>query len=231
MYKTELHCHTSEVSNCSRLTAEQLVRRYADAGYTTVVLTNHLSRFTYSNHRFDHSFWSWNDKISYFMEGYHIFENAAKGKLHPILGCELRSNIDENEYLLYGVTEELLRSIPNMMNAPIDAVREAMHSIGGLFYQAHPFRNAMCVISPDQIDGMEVFNACTEDFRNLTASHWADHFGLHRSSGSDVHRNEHVISGGIETDSPITSREELVAALLSPSLTLLGNPKEPDPKG
>lgn len=225
MYKTELHCHTCEVSNCARHTAEELVQRYADAGYTTVVLTNHLSRFTYSNQRFDHSDWSWNEKIDYFMDGYHLFEYAAKGKLHPILGCEFRSNIDENEYLLYGVTEELLRSIPNMMDTPVEAVREALHSIGGLLYQAHPFRNAMRVVRPDRIDGMEVFNACTEDFRNLTASRWADHFSLRRSSGSDVHREDHVISGGIETEHPITSREELLEALLSPTLKILGDPR------
>ncbi len=224
MYKTELHCHTQEVSDCGRLSAERLVERYVEAGYTTVVLTNHLSKYTYKNKHVDRSDWSWEKKIDFYMDGYRLFEKAAEGKLYPILGCEFRSNVDKNEYLLYGVTEELLRSIPDMLDEPIDVVREKLHEIGGLAYQAHPFRVEMRIKKPDKIDGVEVFNACTEEFRNSIADMWAKHYGLLRCSGSDIHREEHLLTGGIETEKPITSREELVEALRSPALSLLTAP-------
>ena len=221
MFKTELHCHTAGVSACGRLTEERLVERYVEEGYSTVVLTNHLSIYTYKNDRIDGTDWSWKEKINYYMDGYHRFSKAAEGKLLPILGCEFRSNLDGNEYLLYGVTEEMLRSIPDMMDERLEHVRSALHSIGGLMYQAHPFRTYMQVKSPKLIDGVEVFNANTSRFRNEIAMQWAEHYGLLRSSGSDTHGEEHIICGGIETTNPIKTREELIAALRSPETVLL----------
>ena len=222
MYKTELHCHSAEVSDCGQLTARLLVQRYADHGYTTVVLTNHLSKFTYTNKRFDRSDWSWKRKIDFYMDGYHRFEEAAAEKnIYPILGCELRSNLDGNDYHLYGVTEEMLRSLPDMMDERLNVVRSELNAIGGLLYQAHPFRDTMTVKRPSRLDGIEVFNACNLGIRNTVADLWADEFGLLKSSGSDVHSMTQTICGGIETEAPITNREELIAALRSPALRLL----------
>lgn len=227
MFKTELHCHTREVSACGQLTAEELAKRYIESGYTTVVLTNHLSKFTYKNKHFDHSDWDWNQKIDFFMDGFHLLEKVAAGKLHVILGCELRSNLDDNDYLLYGVTEELLRSIPDMMDVKLSVIREKLHEIGGLLYQAHPFRNSMRITRPDRLDGIEVYNGHIEhDSRNFIAYQWAKHYGLLQSSGSDLHAAEHKICSGIETEAPITTREQLVAALKSPTLHLLRDPQE-----
>ena len=42
MYKTELHCHSSEVSGCSSVDVNGVVEKYTRHGYTTVVLKNHL---------------------------------------------------------------------------------------------------------------------------------------------------------------------------------------------
>lgn len=227
MFKTELHCHTMEVSACGELTAEELTKRYIESGYTTVVLANHLSKYTYKNKRYDHSDHTWEQKIDFYMDGYRLFEKAAAGKLHAILGCELRSNRDNNDYLLFGVTEEFLRSIPDMMDEHLSVIRERLHEIGGLLYQAHPFRNGMTITRPNRLDGIEIYNGHIEhDSRNFIACQWAERYGLLKSSGSDLHAAGHIISGGIETENPITTREELVAALKSPSLRLLGDPYE-----
>ena len=221
MFKTELHCHSAEVSDCGQLSARVLTKSYVEKGYTTVVLTNHLSKFTYKNFRFDHSDWSWKQKIDFYMDGFHRFEDAASGKLNVILGCELRSNLDDNDYLLYGVTEDFLRSLPEMMDERLAVVREELHSIGGLLYQAHPFRDTMQIKRPSRLDGIEVFNACNIGIRNTIADMWADEFGLLKSSGSDFHTTSQKICGGIETETPITNREELIEALKSPDLHLL----------
>ena len=42
-----------------------------------------------------------------------------------------------------------------------------------------------------------------------------------KSSGSDFHASTMLISGGIETEHPITTREELLEALKSEDLRLL----------
>ena len=44
--KTDLHVHTSEVSLCGHMTAEETLQRYKSAGYDTLVITNHFNRYT-----------------------------------------------------------------------------------------------------------------------------------------------------------------------------------------
>ena len=41
MYKIETHMHVSETSGCAHLTADEMIKRYAEAGYDTVFLTDH----------------------------------------------------------------------------------------------------------------------------------------------------------------------------------------------
>ena len=203
-----------------------LTQCYVEKGYTTVVLTNHLSKFSYKNSRFDHSGWDWNKKVDYYMNGFHRLEEEAEGKLNVILGCELRSNLDGNDYLLYGVTEEFLRSLPEMMDERLTVIREQLHAIGGLIYQAHPFRDSMQIKRPSRLDGIEIYNGTAgTDSRNWIAEQWAERYGLRKCAGSDFHASSYVISGGIETEHPITNREELLAALKSDDLRLLRDPK------
>ena len=72
MFKTELHCHSTEVSACATATARHIVERYIDNGYSTLVLTNHLSKHTFKSHKLDISHYSWADKIKFFMDGYQL---------------------------------------------------------------------------------------------------------------------------------------------------------------
>ena len=41
MYKIETHMHVSETSGCALLSAEEMIKRYAEAGYDTVFSTDH----------------------------------------------------------------------------------------------------------------------------------------------------------------------------------------------
>ena len=50
-FKTELHCHTGDVSNCGQETAEYIVSRYLEAGYTSLVVANHMSYYTFVGSR------------------------------------------------------------------------------------------------------------------------------------------------------------------------------------
>ena len=126
---------------------------------------------------------------------------------------------------MYGVNEDFLRSIPNMMDEKIVDVRAALNGIGGLFFQAHPFRNGIKITRPEYLDGIEVYNGhIGHDSRNWVARQWAEHFGLLQSSGSDFHAVEHKISGGILTDVPVVSNEQLVELLRSGGSTLLKDP-------
>lgn len=214
MYKTELHVHSSSVSNCSDVPEDSIARRYIAAGYTTIVLTNHLSKFTYKNKRFDRSGDTWDTKIDYYMNGIKKLTEAAVGRINVLWGVELRSNINDNDYLIYGVDERFLRSTPDIMDMKIKLVAEAVHEVGGLFCQAHPFRNDMKVTKPELLDGIEVFNGhSNHDSRNDIAEAWAEKFGLLGISGSDLHHPYQAPCGGIVTDGPVTDIGQLVSLL------------------
>ena len=222
MFKTELHVHSASVSDCGTVPEAVIVERYIEAGYTSLVLTNHLSRFTYKNKRFDHSGHPWNEKIDYYMNGYHLMKEAAAGRINILLGVELRSNRDENDYLIHGVSEEFLRSYPEIMDDKLTDVIDAVHKEGGLFFQAHPFRNHMCVTKPELLDGIEVYNGHRgQQSRNDIAYMWAQKFGLRMISGTDYHHDDHVIGAGIETEMPITTEKQLVEVLKNGNYTLI----------
>lgn len=217
MFKTELHCHSNDISECARVNTTQIIDKFCSAGYSTLVLTNHFSAGTM---RFVGAS-NWDEWIDKFIGGYEKLKKDAEGKLNILLGMELRFNENSNDYLVYGVTEEFLRSIPNVFDMNPYSFSKVARENGCLFIQAHPFRNGMCVISPDALDGVEVFNGhAGHDSRNDIANAWADKFGLIKTSGTDFHYDHAPANAGIITEEEITSMSRLVEILKSGNYTL-----------
>ena len=229
-FKTELHLHSAPVSACGKSYPEEIVQEYLDHGYHTVVLTNHFSRFTFKNKRKgDLSALPWQEKVDYYMTGYEELKKAAEGKLNVLFGCELRSNIDENDYLIYGLDEAFLRRMENFYDMPTADVSAAIREAGFLFLQAHPFRDNMMMVNPQYLDGIEIFNGNpSQDSRTDIARIWADRFGLIGTSGSDYHRTvEGAFAGGIFTDERITTNEQLLEILRSGKFEMLKDNDKP----
>ena len=223
-YKTELHCHTREVSKCAKSPAERTVDFYISKGYTSLVLTNHLSRFTFNNHRFgDLSAAPWDLKMDLFLGGYHRMKEVAGDRLNILLGCEMRSNITESDYQIYGVTEEFLRSTPDIIDMKMSDVSAAVRAAGMLLVQAHPFRSGMYVTDPAILDGVEIFNGnLGHGNRNDIARIWAEKYGLIGTAGGDNHSAlPDTYASGIITDFPITTNEELLRVLRSGEYELI----------
>ena len=42
MFRTETHLHTAETSPCGKVSAAEMVKRYYDAGYKTLFITDHF---------------------------------------------------------------------------------------------------------------------------------------------------------------------------------------------
>ena len=229
-FKTELHLHSAPVSACGKSYPEEIVQVYLEHGYDTIVLTNHFSRFTFKNKRMgDLSALPWQEKVDYYMQGYHELKKAAEGKLNVIFGCELRSNIDENDYLIYGLDEKFLRDNEDLYDIPTPEVSARIRAAGFLFLQAHPFRDNMMMVNPSLLDGIEIFNGNPQqDSRNDIARIWADRFGLIGTSGSDYHRTvEGAFAGGILTDEPITANEQLLEILRSGEFEMIKDNDKP----
>ncbi len=217
-YKTELHCHCNLVSACAQEPPEDLAEQYISAGYDSIVLTDHLSRFTFlERSEGDMSDADWQEKIDYFLRGYERVCRAAQGRMNVILGVELRLNTTESDYLIYGIDEAFLRSHPDMMDMRLREVSALVREAGGLFVQAHPFRNYITVSDPALIDGIEVCNLnARHDSRNDIAALWAEKFSLIPTSGGDYHRRGDIENGGgIITDTEIKSGAQLVSVLRS----------------
>lgn len=213
-YKTELHLHSAEASACAKATAKEIVDVYLEAGYTTLVLTNHFSRHTFKNF----PDMTEAEKCEYYIDAYHTLKKAAEGKLHVLFGMELLRSCD---YLIYGMTEEFLRKNSNLMEIPLETTSTLTREAGMILCQAHPFRNDMKVTNPEILDGFEAYNAHTALFRNKIAEQWADEFKLIKTCGSDYHGAHHKAESGILTDFPITTNEELLAVLRSGNYKML----------
>ena len=217
MYKTELHCHSKDISECARVSTQEIIDKFVEAGYSTLVLTNHFARGT-MNHM---NPVDWNDWVDKYIAGYEKLKNDAQGKLNILLGMELRFDENCNDYLVFGITEEFLKKYPNLFEMNPYSFHDIAKENGCLLIQAHPFRNGMTVIRPDVLDGVEVFNGhFGHDSRNDIAEAWADKFGLIKTAGTDFHYITSPANGGILTEKEITTSKELVEVLSSGNYTL-----------
>ena len=227
MYKTELHAHTSETSNCGKTKAKDLVNAYIKAGYSTVVITDHLSTHTYFKYKYNKM--TWDEKIDVFVKGYNKALEVAKGRINILLGMEMRFDEDLpehdlNDYLVFGVTEEFLRNNGDLINMDIKSFSELAHKNGLLIFQAHPFRDDMTRAESTLLDGAEIYNGNPRhNSRNEKAEKWASENGLKGSSGSDFHQMEDLAHGGIITDTEIKTNEDLLKILKSNNYEIIRN--------
>ena len=223
MYKTELHCHTGDTSLCGYTSAEYLCNRYIQNGYSTVVVTDHFNRITLFRSKKYLDYLSQNDykicwqtQIDFFLQGYKNLKRFSEGKLNVLLGMEFQSWVEgnQNDYLIYGVTEDWLRASDCILSFTYKDMAIYAHECGLKIYQAHPFRKNMFITDHRYLDGIEVYNATVNvDSNNDFAEIWADKKGLRKISGSDFHETIHQTAGGILTSDPITTNEQLLKVL------------------
>ena len=106
-YKTELHCHTNLVSKCGHYPIEDIVEDYINLGYNTLVITDHFSPVTFE----DVTDLSWDKICEFFISSYKKAKELANGRINVILGMEYRNIYSNNDYLVFGVTEEFIKNI------------------------------------------------------------------------------------------------------------------------
>ena len=214
-YKTELHCHSEDASDCSHESAEGIVEKYLAAGYSTICLTNHFGPG-------EHDETDWVSKVDKLFYAYEKLVKVSEGWLNIIMGMELRVTKNHNDYLVFGFNRKFLLDRPDLLKMTIGQFTSKARTQGILTIQAHPFRYGMTTVRPDQIDGVEVFNGhFGHESNNDIAESWAKKHRLIQTSGTDHHDKHHIPNGGIETDSPIRTPEELIAVLKSGNYRLL----------
>ena len=217
-YKTELHCHSSEISGCSSVNVKDVVDKYVEYGYTTLVLTNHLDSYG-------------DDESEFRNEVREMFEVCEKAKqyagdrLNVIPGVEI--NIQREDHLIIGVTEEFLSEQFKFSRKKVADFKKTVNDAGMLLICAHPMRFAHNIFDYRDVDGIEVFNGHPEHNSNndLVAFEYASkrELGIILTSGTDHHDHHHKPNAGILTDYPITTGDELVEVLKSSNYSLIKN--------
>ena len=217
-YKTELHMHTGDISVCARVTPEEAVRDYKAAGYRTIVVTNHMNRATFQHMAGA----SWEEQIQWYVAARKRILDYADADFSILLGFELRLDGCENDYLVYGATDDFLLHNGDLMAMTLPDFSALAHQNGLLIYQAHPFRYHMTMVKEQYLDGVEAYNGnARHDSHNFLTVTWAGYTHLPMTSGSDYHRPQDPCNGGILTDMPITNDDGLLAALMTKNYTLL----------
>ncbi len=200
MYKIETHLHTNHVSKCGHLSAAEIVKGYADAGYSALIVTDHYNRTTFDFLGIDPA--APGDKLTPFLDGYRrVREEAEKVGIRVFRGAELRFDECENDYLFYGWLDDVLAEPEEVFRMGIAGFAPMARAAGGLIIQAHPYRRSCTPAIARYLDGVEVRNMNPRhDSHNDRAEAYAEEYGLIRTSGSDCHRTEDIGLGGIVTN-------------------------------
>ena len=218
--KREMHAHTREVSPCAGVPAETLVREYAGAGYSAVVITDHFNYYVLEGFGLENT----RDRVNRYLLGFEEASKAAsKYGMKAILGTEVcLRNVGCEDYLLYGIEPEVLQTNPYMYDYTLAQLREMCDKNGILLFQAHPFRGYLKRADINMLDGIEVHNGCPRhDSHNDMALEWAVRHGKLMSSGSDYHQTEDLARGGIISDILPENSKELKQLLISGNYTVI----------
>ena len=210
-FLTEMHLHTSESSVCAEMSAADIVRLYHNLGYKTLIITDHMSDWYVKNTPDPKK------RIDKFLLGYRAaFSEAGKIGMNVLPAMELNIKTKPNDYLLYGANEEIFYSNPDLPSFSEKELREFAKINGLLIVQAHPFRGECRPASPENIDGVEVWNGHPGWFspeQSLKAEAFADKYGLIKTAGSDFHGGKCVAGTGLLFPEEIKNWEMVLVLL------------------
>ncbi len=212
MFKYETHLHTSPVSACSRATPEENVEFYKGLGYDGIFITNH---FFDGNTRIDRNL-PWEEMIDrYFSDYERALEHAEKiGGIKVFCGVEMGTK--GSHFLVYGLSKEWYIQNPQVLTMQYTEKFKFIADNGGFIVHAHPFREDHFIdhirLFPRHVHGVEIINACRNEFESEMARHYAESYKLIPFGGSDNHCAGHLPKlAGVECEKPINSVEEFIS--------------------
>ena len=154
-YLYDPHTHTAETSKCGHLPAADVVERYVKHGFSGLVVTDHLHPEYLSRIDTEHD---WQKAMDHYLSGYKASKKRGDELgFDVILGAELRFPQNDNDYLVYGIDEDWLRSNPYMCCTSAREFYEKFHN-EVLIIHAHPYRDGNTTVFEDAVDGTEIIN-------------------------------------------------------------------------
>ena len=228
MYKTEPHLHTFPVSSCAFLTPEEIVTRYRDAGFDTLIISDHFAKFHFDKlgAHLGESL-TWERYVELFFTGFEAAK-AVGDELGIRVLCSAELTLGPNHYLLYGADRAFFLALPGIFDMTIEAFYPVAKAHGVTVIQAHPLRDGKCVPKPQSVDGFEVFNSHPRhDNRNEEVLALAARYPwLLQTAGSDAHRIQDIGGTAVLSDTPVETVEDYLALLRSGKATFLNRREE-----
>lgn len=210
-YIYETHLHTSEASACGKMSGSEYIEYMKSKGYHGIIVTDH---FFNGNTAVPRDL-PWKEWVENYCLGYENAKKAAEGTDFSVFfGVEYY--FDGDEFLLYGIDKEWLLSHPQMLTYTRQELFEAVTEAGGLMIHAHPYRERYYIIdihlSPENCDGIEVYNAANESYQNALAREYGLKYNLPMIAGSDVHFRHEKPMGGIKISRPLKDINDFIQA-------------------
>lgn len=216
--RIETHIHTSEGSPCGKVSVQDTVKLYANAGYDVMIVTNHFNRDTVPKAGL-----SDREAVDYYVD---IYKRACE--YGQQLGIDVWFGIETNivggkeDFLLYGADPQILYENPRMYDMTQEELFAECVQFGCLLYQAHPFRNGCFPRNPELLHGAEAYNGHPRQINNNEeALAWITKNELRSSSGSDFHRVQDVGRGGILVPEYVNDIKALADYMRKNELTLI----------
>jgi predicted metal-dependent phosphoesterase TrpH len=224
MYKFDTHVHTSETSPCAKMTAAETIRLYKEAGFSGLCITDHFTKNLLAS--FDST--NWQAAVDRYLTGYrNAKEYAEKNGMDVLLGAEILIDGTRNDYLLFGLSEQLLYDYQHLYSYKPEELKKVAESNNLLLFQAHPFRSYVESENPLYLHGVEVVNGNPRhNSHNDLALEFALDNKLLMSGGSDCHESVDVGRSGIITDVRIRDAETFIEILKSGKLTVINTEEQ-----
>ena len=200
-YKCDMHVHTSPVSKCGDFSPNEVVDKYADLGFNSIVITNHFSKSVLGNFTDKDAF------LKYYLNDYLQAKTQGEKKgVNVLLGLEMRFPENNNDYLVYGIDEKDVWRAYDYIFTGYEKFYKEFKNDKNLIIQAHPYRNSCSLQRLDMIDGIEVFNMHPGHNSKvaLAAKLAKENPGLLTTGGTDFHHEGHEGMCALCTKNPIT---------------------------
>lgn len=195
-YLYDPHTHTAETSKCGHLFAADVVDRYVRNGFSGLVVTDHLHPEYLSRIDTQHN---WDMVMDHYLTGYHASKKRGdEVGLDVLLGAEFRFPENDNDYLVYGIDEQWLRSNPYACCMSAQEFYDKFHN-EVLIIHAHPFREGSAPVQETAIHGAEIINNNPrhENNNDKAMEMCRRHPEYFRLAGSDTHRDGDEARAGV----------------------------------
>jgi predicted metal-dependent phosphoesterase TrpH len=205
----DLHAHSSGISPCCRIAADEVVRHAAKAGLDGIVLTNHYCKDYLQN----------NDSLAFahaYLEEYDYAKACGDAQgIRVFFGIEITMQRYDVHLLVYGVDADFILTHHAMYDYTQQDLYHAVHEYGGLLVQAHPYRGGTDrLLDTTYLDGVELSCHPLYDGTHLSElSAIAQRDSLILTCGGDYHADTHRPHCGLYLPDDILTGKAMAAYL------------------